>query len=333
MSLNPDNKQFLTKDGVKILLQDLNQKNTEQSALIYNEINENRAYIDELKNSVQDLELANSQKLTNFGDQTFAGNLTIGTSNKTGDLRVYGDLIVDGKTTTADTETLLVRDNFIFINSDNEDLQTALAGIVIKTGQNTAYGIVYDRSNGSISLGEGVVNNDNNFSFNAGEINPIVTRPQSDKLKDGQLLVWDSATNTIAGTDAYSFQKLEEKFTNWDAHHALVKAVGNLKSDLIEEKQIRTSSDEGLNAAINAVNINLSTNIENVQEKIAKIENAITNVDEMNDSISTLLDKISKNEASPNKLWALSFAPIYSSLNQVIGYKPVFESIDDGILE
>lgn len=333
MSLNPDNKQFLTKDGVKVLLQDLNQKNTEQAALIYNEINENKAYIDELKNNIQDLEAANSQKLNNSGDQTFAGNLTIGTSEKTGDLRVYGDLIVDGKTVTTDTETLLVKDNFIFINSDNEDLQTSLAGVVIKTGENTAYGIVYDKTNDSVSLGQGVVNNDNNFSFNQGEINPIVTRPQSDKLKDGQLLAWDSDTNTIVGTDSYSFENLEEKFTTWDAHHALVSTVTALESDLLEEKQIRTSSDEGLNAAINEVKDNLSANIENVQEKIAKIENDITNVDEMNESISTILDKINKNQVSPDKLWALSFTPIYDSLSQIIGYKPYFQSIDDGILE
>lgn len=333
MSLNPDNKQFLTKDGVKILLQDLNQKNTEQSALIYNEINENRAYIDVIREELNNLESVTSQKLDNSGDQIFNGNLTIGTDNSNGNLRVHGDLIIDGKTTTTDTETLLVKDNFIFINSDNEDLQTALAGIVIKTGQNTAYGIVYDKSNGSVSLGQGVVNNKNNFSFNVGEINPIVTRPQSDKLKDGQILIWDSTTNTVVGTDAYSFQKLEEKFTNWDAHHALVKSVKDLDTALIEEKQIRTSSDEGLNAAINEVKDNLSINIENVQEKIAKIENDITNVDEMNDSISTILDQINKNQVSPNKLWALSFTPIYDSLNQIIGYKPYFQSMDDGILE
>ena len=333
MSLNPDNKQFLTKDGVKTLLQDLNQKNTEQAALIYNEINENKTYINDLKNDIQNLELSNSQKLNNSGDQTFAGNLTIGTSEKTGNLRVYGDLIIDGKTTTTDTETLLVKDNFIFINSDNEDLQTSLAGVVIKTGESTAYGIVYDKTNNSVSLGQGVVNNDNNFSFNQGEINPIVTRPQSDKLKDGQLLTWDSDTNTIVGTDSYTFEKLEEKFTTWDAHHALVSAVNSLESSLLEEKQIRTSSDEGLNAAIDEVKVNLTTNINSIQQKIAKIENDIVNVDEMNDSISMILDQISKNQESPDKLWALSFTPIYDSLNQIIGYKPYFQSMDDGILE
>lgn len=333
MSLNPDNKKFLTKDGVRTLLQALNQKNIDQAALIYNDINANKAHLEDVSEELNNLESITSQKLDNSGDQIFNGNLTIGTDSNNGNLRVHGDLIIDGKTTTTDTETLLVKDNFIFINSDNEDLQTSLAGIVIKTGQNTAYGIAYDKLNKSVSLGQGVVNNDNNFAFNDGEINPIVTRSQSDTLKDGQLLVWDASGNKIVGTDAYTFEKLEDKFTNWDAHHALVKSVEDLDAALIEERAIRTSSDEGLNRVILETKNNLTANIENLQQQVAKIENDIANVDEMNESISSILSQINENKVSPDRLWALSFAPIYDSLNQIIGYKPYFQSMDDGILE
>ena len=333
MSLNQDNKKFLTSDGLKTLLQNLNQKNAEQAALIYNDINVNKAYIDVISKELNNLESVTSQKLDNSGDQIFNGNLTVGTDSSNGNLRVHGDLIVDGKTTTADTETLLVKDNFIVINSDNEDLQTALAGIAIKTGENKAYGIAYDRQNGSVSLGEGVVNSDNNFAFNLGEANPIVTRSQSDQLKDGQILVWDADTNKIVGSEAYSYEKLEETFTNWDAHHALVKSVEDLDAALLEEKSIRTTADESLSKIIEQTEEAIRTDLQSVQEQIVKISNDITNVDEMNSSITAILDQINQQKIAPDKLWALSFEPIYNSRQDIIGYSPCFQTMDDGILD
>ena len=139
----------------------------------------------EVKSDITDLTV---NKVAYEGNnQTISGGLI-----SDGDLRINGNLIVNGTTTTKDTETSLIKDNFIILNSEGETLGTQLSGISIRTNSKDAYSIAYDITNDSVSLGQGVISNDGNFSFNQGESKPILTRDVSTNLQDGHLLVWDA---------------------------------------------------------------------------------------------------------------------------------------------
>lgn len=153
---------------------------------------------------------------------SFNGNNQIITGGLTVD-----DLTVTGKTITKDTETSLVKDNFIIINSDGETLGTQLSGLSIRTNNQNAYGIAYDVENDSVSLGEGYINEENDFAFKPGESKPILTRPASgsEELKDGAMFVWDENRKIAIAKDVIDLDKLKETFTNWGAHNALVAEV------------------------------------------------------------------------------------------------------------
>lgn len=338
MSLNTENVKFLTNEGVKNLLEGLNQKNSEQVALIYNDINTNTYEISESKSELNLVKISLNNKLENNSyDERFTGNLTIAKDpndlNKKGNLKVQGDLIVDGKTITVDTETLAVKDNFIIINSDGENVGTSLSGIIIRTdGNNNAYSIAYDPVNKSVSLGYGVITDTNNFTFLEGENNPILTRAESTNLQDGQVLIWDANTNKAIGTDIYSISNLEQKFTTKDTHQKLVDDVKLLDENLKTEALNRTAADEGLNSKIESLSTNVNANIDILQNNIISLQSTVINAEKLNRSISLILEQIEQGKVSPNKLWVLSFEPILDSVNSIIGYKPSFATMDDGEL-
>ena len=189
-------------------------------------IEENKSAITSIESSITDIKsesLALTKKVTtlednklnNSGQETLTGKLTIAKNNdgsfEDGDLVVQGDLRVYGTTITENHETINVENNFIIVNSDGQTLESSLAGIAIRTDATTAYGIAYDPTNHSVSLGYGVVNDDQ-FSFNIGENNPILTRAESDDLEnqDKHFLIWDQTTKK-AITTPYSSEDFPAK--------------------------------------------------------------------------------------------------------------------------
>lgn len=198
--------EVLSKDNLTYLIgkliEALNEKNKEQVALIYTQIKANEYSINDL----------NKSKLDNSGDVIFNGNL-----NTAGNLTVGGDLTVKGKTTTVNTETLKVNDNFILLNSDNLNQGTSLSGIAIGSGKdadgNTIYyGIAYDPGNESVSLGQGtIIDDDNNdFIFKEGERKPILTRSDDSELTNGDLLIWDSTQRKAVSGGNYNLKEFND---------------------------------------------------------------------------------------------------------------------------
>lgn len=108
-----------------------------------------------------------------------------------GNVQITGDLNVDGTTTTNDTETLQVKDNFIVTNADGTPLNS-LSGIVIRTNANTTYAIVYDPISDSVKLGEGTYT-DGKFTFLEGEGEAVAVRDDSTAFTDKHVIVWDAA--------------------------------------------------------------------------------------------------------------------------------------------
>lgn len=142
-----------------------------------------------------------SQTVKRVGDQEIKGSLTLtkeeGEDNFTGNLVVQGNLVVSGATIVENHETLQVADNILILNSNGNSLGSALSGTVIKTATDTAYGIVYNAVDDSVSLGKGIIDDKENFIFNEGEGNPIAIRDQADSFSNGNLIVWDSAKNRL----------------------------------------------------------------------------------------------------------------------------------------
>ena len=142
-----------------------------------------------------------SQTVKRVGDQEIKGSLILtkeeGEGNFTGNLVVQGNLVVSGTTVVENHETLQVADNILILNSNGNSLGSALSGTVIKTATDTAYGIVYNTMDDSISLGKGVIDDKENFIFNEDEGNPIAVRDQADSFSNGNLIVWDSAKNRL----------------------------------------------------------------------------------------------------------------------------------------
>ena len=221
--------------------------------------------VDSLQEYVQHID---SASIKNIGDQKIIGSLTISkdSNNINGDLIVEGDLKVNGTTITVDRETSLVEDNFILVNSQNNAL-VAPAGLAIRLGQDTAYGIAYNPSNECVALGQGVILENGDFIFNANESNPILTRANSSELEDGHILIWDAASKTAKDGGAYDLQAVMKDFTTWEAHHALVASLDNTNkviTDLTANKQDKEdisliTNDKKIVGAINEVASNLDT--------------------------------------------------------------------------
>lgn len=117
---------------------------------------------------------------------TFAGNVAI-----------QGDLTVSGTTTTENEKQLAVEENVIVTNSKKVDLQTLLSGLAINKNADATYGIMYDPADDTVKFGEGTLDNNRKFVFNAGEGKPIAIRAAASEFTDAHLIKWDESTNSF----------------------------------------------------------------------------------------------------------------------------------------
>ena len=238
-----------------------------------------------VEKNISDIEALQIDKVNYSGtDQIIAGGLisegnfqVIGDTLANGDLRVSGNLIVDGTHQTVDTETLQVQDNFIVVNSDNETLGTAPAGIAIQTGTQP-YLIAYDKENESISLGLGHETS-GTFSFSEGEKKPILTRANSNQLQDKHLLIWDAETNTAIDGGLYDEESLKDTFATWTAYNTLASEVHQLDNlDLADGPLGRVTVTEN--------------NITRIDENIDQIETHDTEQDSRLDAAEQNIENL-----------------------------------------
>lgn len=113
-----------------------------------------------------------------------------------GNVRITGDLIVNGTEKVNNVENLNVKDVMIYANSTGAAL-TKLAGLGIKTSSTDSYGIVYDTVSDSVKLGLGKVDTTGTFTFNTDKGNSIATRADNSLLTNNHLLMWDSVGNKL----------------------------------------------------------------------------------------------------------------------------------------
>ena len=86
------------------------------------------------------------------------GTITLDTGNQIGQVIITGDLVVQGNTTTVDSETLVIRDNIIYINKDEAGAGVTLgtAGVSIERGSLTDVSLLFDESSDTFRFIDGL---------------------------------------------------------------------------------------------------------------------------------------------------------------------------------
>lgn len=111
-----------------------------------------------------------------------------------GDVSIQGDLTVSGTTTTEKEKQLLVEENVIATNANKVDLKTLLSGLAINKNASATYGIMYDPADDTVKFGEGTLDENRKFVFNAGEGKPLAVRANSADFTDAHLVKWDAVS-------------------------------------------------------------------------------------------------------------------------------------------
>lgn len=113
----------------------------------------------------------------------------------TGDMVVGGNLTVQGKTTTVDSETLRVTDKLIEVGKGNTAPLTSPAGLITPKYDGTNNGgIVYDHT-GTAYVGDISLDSNGNVDVNNSDLQPIATRNAT--ITDGNIVEWNNTNKTL----------------------------------------------------------------------------------------------------------------------------------------
>lgn len=194
----------------------LSQTNTELGEL-QTAIGETNSALEEVENTVNNH--------TNEIDTLKNGKLDKSGGSITGNLAVQGDLTVSGTTKTEHVEQLAVDKPVIIVNGNKVDLQAVLAGLAINKNSSYTYGIMYDPSDDTVKFGVGTVDEEERFTFNAGEGQALGTRADSSQFTNAHLVKWNAEKNMFedAGVAASSFVEKQTGTTSYDQVYGKAK--------------------------------------------------------------------------------------------------------------
>lgn len=115
----------------------------------------------------------------------------------TGSLVITDDLIVQGTTTSVDTQNLKVKDKLIYVAKDNTTALSTPAGLITPyyDGENSG-GIIYDNT-GTAYVGDVVLNSDGNVDISNSNVWPLCARDKSNNWVNGHVPVWDSTNEKL----------------------------------------------------------------------------------------------------------------------------------------
>jgi len=163
-----------------------------------------------------------SQYIQTNGDYTVKtrseGIITLDTGANVGEVRVTGNLVVEGDTLTVSAENLNVNDNVIILNNGETGAGVTLrySGIQIDRGTLQPAAIVYDENSDVFNIGFGSAETGSDLDFigNAGEqsairVKRILTNPDTD---NGDLILIGTGSGVVkvAGTTNYENQVTDD---------------------------------------------------------------------------------------------------------------------------
>jgi hypothetical protein len=123
--------------------------------------------------------------ITKAEDPAQTGNLTVG-----GNAVITGNLTVEGTTTTLDTQTVLIKDNIIEINSTQTGTPASslVSGIEVNRGDEDNFQFVFVELTDDFRLGKV-----------GGTLQPVLTRDETTNLANNDILVWDNTNKRAVG--------------------------------------------------------------------------------------------------------------------------------------
>jgi hypothetical protein len=134
-------------------------------------------------NTTQDTIQVGELVISTAGSKT--GNLTVG-----GNAVITGNLTVEGTTTTLDTQTVLIKDNIIEINSNQTGVPASslVSGIEVNRGSEPNFQFVFVETSDDFRLGKV-----------GGTLQPVLTRDELANLAEGDILVFDATGKKAIG--------------------------------------------------------------------------------------------------------------------------------------
>lgn len=139
------------------------------------------------------------------------GRITLDTGAGIGDVRVTGNLLVEGETLTVSAENLQVNDNIITLNFGETGAGVTLvySGIEVDRGSLTRAAVIYDETNDSWGFGYGNAISGYTFGDSKIKTRTIITDADVD---DGDLTLISSGTGVVKvlGTLNYENQVTDD---------------------------------------------------------------------------------------------------------------------------
>lgn len=113
----------------------------------------------------------------------------------TGSLTISENLVVNGTTSTVDTQNLKVADKLIYVAKDNIVPLTSPAGLITPKYDGTnSGGIVYDNT-GTAYVGDVALNSEGDVDVNNSDLQPIATRDTT--ITDGNIVRWNETAKKL----------------------------------------------------------------------------------------------------------------------------------------
>ncbi len=113
----------------------------------------------------------------------------------TGSLTISENLVVNGTTSTVDTQNLKVADKLIYVAKDNIVPLTSPAGLITPKYDGTnSGGIVYDNT-GTAYVGDVTLDTEGNVDVNNSDLQPIATRDTT--ITDGNIVRWNETAKKL----------------------------------------------------------------------------------------------------------------------------------------
>lgn len=152
-----------------------------------------------------------SQLIQTNGDYTIktadSGTILLDTGDNVGEVRVTGNLVVEGDTLTVSAENLSINDNIIVLNDGETGAGVSLryAGIQIDRGTEDPASIIFDDNDDTFIFANGSPEGSFNYANSSLRTKQIKTNPDTD---GGDLTLIGTGTGVVkvAGTLNYELQ-------------------------------------------------------------------------------------------------------------------------------
>lgn len=137
--------------------------------------------------------------------------ITLDTGPAVGEVRVTGNLVVDGDTLTVSAENLQVQDNVITLNYGETGAGVSLrySGIEVDRGTEPRTAFIYDEDDGTWNIGEGTALSGYSLINSRLRVTEILTDAD---VNDGDLTLVGTGTGviTVVGTNNYEDQVTDD---------------------------------------------------------------------------------------------------------------------------